>query len=737
MLKRIIAIMLSPILACSIGAVALAAITVSVSPTADTVLPGSVRTVYSNTQGATNTAVSWIADGGTIQTSTGYYIKWKAPTSPGNYKIQATSIEDGSTYAIALFTVISTATVGVSNIPMQATAFKNQPIVIQSILWGSTNTAVTWDTSGGMLTGNGREVVFSADVAGTYTVTSTSLADSSKSATTTIVVTDKISPATSTAKKTQPIDCTATGSGSTYEVTTEGEMDNVPWSNLSSGDTVRIHPGTYHKQILISTAGTESQPIRICGIADENGNLPELNGSNATAQIGTDYSSGYSMQPYAGILIHDRHASYYGGEVYPQNIIIEGLKVAGYNTNNKFIDTFTGLPTAYVNGAAPIRVQHGKNITIRGNDLTDCGNGLFTMSNNGIEAQTTRNLLIEGNYIHSNGVDSSYREHQSYVQAFGLVVQGNYYDQPRSGMMGGQLKTRSVQQFIRYNYFEPSARILDLVEIQDHGPFVFPWIGIDPKENINTSSNEVVANHEAYQNQYVYGNIIKNIGTNAAAWIIHAAADNDQTYNYGGNYYFYNNTIWTSLISGESSSYRSGLVDSGPYGTTIGAHNVWPTVRMSNNAIFIAQSSPSSDNLFFWNRLSADRVILDKNWISTRWGSGDTAGGDGTGISNVLYAGQWQGGTVATQVSGLSNLVTGATAPFDATTFLPLSEGPLNGTSASLPDEIASLPPLMKYNISTYSMSRRTSAQDLGAVDSSTSVPVSAATPVIKKITIQ
>jgi hypothetical protein len=717
--------------ACFFAKVAQAEISITVSPTVDRVLPGSIRTIYSNTLGAIQPAASWSSNGGTIINSTGYSAIWKAPEIPGDYTVKATSLEDSNKEAIAFFTVIPSNKIRLSNIPMNVTAYKNQPISIQSILWGSTNTAVTWTTTGGMLSGVGREVIFSASSGGVYYVTATSMADNSETSTTTIFVTNNEYPARSSQNLTQPVDCTHTGSGNAYDVTNEAELDAVPWSTLGPGDTVRIQPGTYQKQILISTSGTESQPIRICGVADTDGNLPEINGTNATAHIESDYNPSYSLQGYAGILIFNHNANYYEGDSYPKNIIIEGLKITAFNNKNTYTDIYSGNSYNYINGVAPIRVQHGRNISIRGNELSDCGNGIFSMSNNGVESNTTRNLLIEGNYFHTNGVAYSYREHQSYLQAFGLVVQGNYFNLPRVGMLGGQLKTRSVQQFVRYNYFEPASRIFDLVEIQDHAPFVFPWIGLDVNELINTNANDVVANHEAYQDQYVYGNIIKNVGQQTAAWAIHAAADNDQTFNYGGICYIYHNTFWTSLITGESSSWRSGLVDLGPYGGEIGEHNVWPSVRMTNNAIYIAQSVPTSGRLFFFNRYKSDRVILDKNWISSGWGTGDINGGDGTGISNTLYTGHWQGGTLTTQVSGLLNLISGSSIPFDTYTFIPLSNGPLISSGTALPSAIKDLPPLMHYNVHKHIMNKRTTYQDIGAVHSF--MP----TPLIKNITTQ
>lgn len=226
---------------------------VAVTPSSSTVLPGAVRSVYSNVQGDANLAVTWSATGGSVEASPGYAV-WTAPQTPGTYTVTATSVADPAASAASSFTVIGTATVRLSNIPAQATVFKGQPLVIQSILWGSTETGVNWTASGGTLTGTGRETVFKADAAGSYTVTATSVADPAKSFTTTVAVTDNPWPGAATANKTMPVDCTPTGSGRTFEVRSEAEMDAVPWPTLGPGDTVRIHPGTYHRQILLSSS---------------------------------------------------------------------------------------------------------------------------------------------------------------------------------------------------------------------------------------------------------------------------------------------------------------------------------------------------------------------------------------------------------------------------------------------------------------------------------------------------
>jgi hypothetical protein len=446
-------------------------------------------------------------------------------------------------------------------------------------------------------------------------------------------------------------------------------------------------------------------------VPDAAGNLPELNGVNATAVPHVDYNASYSLQGHAGILIYKHGNSYYGGATYPKNIIIEGLKITGFNPLNTFTDTYTGLSTSYIGGAAAIRVQHGANIVIRGNQIDSNGNGLFAMSKDNVESSATRNLLVEGNYISKSGVANSYREHQSYLQVFGLVVQGNYYGFRLSGS-GGQLKTRAVQQYIRYNYFKSAPRILDLVEVQDSPGFVFPWVGLNSKELVNTSKADVVANYEAYQNQYVYGNIIENTST---AYIVHGAADSgSQDSNPGGILHFYHNTVRHAVPS--TVSYRAGLIDFGPYQKVVSNHAVWPTARLSNNAIYV----DAGIGKFFFNRYMPDRVVLDKNWISTSWGSGDTIGGDGTGIANIKPSEKnvWQYGLFSTQVIGINNLLSGDGMPFDSDTYAIVSSSPLKSASTTLPKLADSLPPLMEYNPNSYLMSPRFSTQDIGAVSS-------------------
>lgn len=684
---------------------------ISVTPIVDTVLPGAERSVYSSVTGQADISVTWSASCGTLVNSVGF-TTWTAPAS-GTCTVTGTSVADGAT-ASATFTVSTTAIFTLNNIPMQATVYKNQPISIQSLVWGNVNTAVNWTNSGGTLIGTGREVVFSSNTAGTYTITATSQADNSKTSTTTIVVTDNEWPDVKTANNTMPIDCTATGSGTTYNVTDEATFDAVPWTTLAAGDTIRIHPGTYHKQILISRSGTASQPIRICGVRDGSGNLPIFDGTNATVAPGQSWNI---LRGYGGVEVYREPDDYWGGAAQrPNNIIVEGLRVTGYKSSNTYLAEGTGTPTNYVAGVACLRAQHGANVTFRGNDVSDCDNGIFTLANIP-EVNMSRNFLIEGNYVYNNGLVNVAFRHQSYLQVLGLVVQGNYYGLPRAGMDGGQLKFRGPQHFIRYNYFEPAARMLDAVEAQEERAAIFTYAAsvgtgyeLDGLDAANLNADHVVGNEEAYQNKFIYGNILHNSGSEPTAWMVHGATDSDDQWsNPGGTLYFYNNTIFDTINSGQN--YYSGLFDLGPY-TGASEYDFFPTMRATNNAIYLDQSVLPGPTIFQWSRYQADRVVLDKNWVS------DPASAIGS-VSTLQdqRAVAWQGGRVATQISGRTNLVTGSILPFDSTSFLPIESSPLIGTSASLPGLSSALPPLMQYSPVTRLMSVRTNTQDIGALE--------------------
>lgn len=132
-------------------------------------------------------------------------------------------------------------------------------------------------------------------------------------------------------------------------------ISDVPWSSLSTGDTVRIFykPSTYNEKIIISSDGTEQNPIRVCGVAGPNGERPILDGDGA--RNGTADSNAYGtyrpMEGLAMVLLYNRD---YNTKVH--NITIEGLHIR--NAKDTFSYTrLDGSSDTYEQGAACIRVQ--------------------------------------------------------------------------------------------------------------------------------------------------------------------------------------------------------------------------------------------------------------------------------------------------------------------------------------------------------------------------------------------
>ncbi|MCF6264873.1 MAG: hypothetical protein L3J24_14975, partial [Xanthomonadales bacterium] len=178
-------------------------------------------------------------------------------------------------------------------------------------------------------------------------------------------------------------------------------ISDVPWGSLEAGDTVRIYykPTPYKEKIIIRTSGSQANPIRICGVPGPSGQRPVLDGDGASSD--SDDAAAYGgwapIQGLAMIIIYNNDFV-----LKNNNITIDGLHIR--NAKNTFNYTrVDGSTNAYEDGAACIRVQAGDNIVIRNNEIENCGNGIFTMSQVYNEASLTRNILIEGNYIHGNG----------------------------------------------------------------------------------------------------------------------------------------------------------------------------------------------------------------------------------------------------------------------------------------------------------------------------------------------
>ena len=221
--------------------------------------------------------------------------------------IEATQSDDTSKVSDVTFNVCNPP-VQVSTVPAYRTLYANQAADIQSLVVGAVDQTVNWaitqkPTDGDGAAGGHHCTRYGIHCfgTGTVTLTATSNADSRKTATTTIYVTGHKMPYRVTPNQTEPVDCSVDPRllGRVYEVgpsQTYKTLASVPFPTMPAGSTVRLHnedttglhPTEFHEYVQISQQATADQPFRMCGVPDSAGNLPVIDGTNATGRNDTD-----------------------------------------------------------------------------------------------------------------------------------------------------------------------------------------------------------------------------------------------------------------------------------------------------------------------------------------------------------------------------------------------------------------------------------------------------------------
>ena len=85
------------------------------------------------------------------------------------------------------------------------------------------------------------------------------------------------------------------GAASDYDVGSEPGMlaniGDVPWESLAPGDWVLIHwrAEPYREKWVICRRGTAENPIVVSGIPGPGGELPVIDGRNATTRLALSY----------------------------------------------------------------------------------------------------------------------------------------------------------------------------------------------------------------------------------------------------------------------------------------------------------------------------------------------------------------------------------------------------------------------------------------------------------------
>src|SRR4249919_3335510 len=316
----------------------------------------------------------------------------------------------------------------------------------------------------------------------------------------------------------------------------------VAWESLAAHTLVRIHPSAtpYNDRIFIVTGD-----IKVCGMRDANGVRPKIVGLNARVRNSSALQSqiGTPAEEYStvnrGIVAIARDSGI-------KNIVVEGLNLTGtmsppYSGNNHAA-SYIGMDNqlhAYNTHTGCLYVSRAQQVTLRDNEFSFC--------------------LVD-----------DYNVHQAYIQGVNFVVQYNYFGNPirwdidNNGTIdndeasnGNDLKMRTVGELVRYNYFENGAHAIDLIDIEDFRPSVFPWffnLLADQTPSAVTPALRAMMERDWAKydfGSYMYGNIFRrdqkvHVQTMGAS-MVHFGSDNSPIDGRRGKLWFYFNTIVTGL----------------------------------------------------------------------------------------------------------------------------------------------------------------------------------------------
>jgi len=233
--------------------------------------------------GNTNTAVTWSMNPAVGTLVSGLYTAPASISSSQTVTITATSVADPTKSATATVQLTPTASVSVVVNPLTAILSLSQTLQFTATVTGSTNTAVTWSMNpavGSLL--NGLYTAPSVSSGQTVTITATSVADPTKSASAAVQISPSIGIIVS------PLSVTL-GASQTYQfgTTVTGTTNTgVAWSMVPSVGS--LSNGFYTAPSAVSTATTVA--ITATSLADPT------KSSTAAVQLVAD-SVSISMSP--------------------------------------------------------------------------------------------------------------------------------------------------------------------------------------------------------------------------------------------------------------------------------------------------------------------------------------------------------------------------------------------------------------------------------------------------------
>jgi hypothetical protein len=754
------------------------------------VLPGSTRQINVNIQGGAQNTIYWSV----VSTTGGAYATFTTPSASevsvagglptvqvnigesagtcsisgtmGSYRVtstatvtvQAQSVDNTNVAAKFLFNICAkTTTVIVA--PAYQQAFQGQKMTLQSWVTGDTDETGTWSIlrqpggGDGTLadTGN-RDTVFSATVTGRYTLEYTSHSDPTKSATGIVYVSPNPMPSyAATPNGTQPRECYVDPAltGGDYEVGA-GKAYATPiavpaWASWIAGtimrifntDTTGLSPSVYTNYLQMEISGTASEPMIICGVPDSAGNLPVLDGTNATTQSATSVAlDGFGIiftwpGPTGG------HYNYWqSGSAGPSYLTISGLHLRNATPAINFVPPGGGS-APWVDGDGCIYLGSGSYIDIVGDELNTCTNGLSTYANgNNAWATITQEITVRGNHFINNGYVTEQGDHQIYNQSFYSLMEDNLIDHALPTAAADAIKFRGIAGIARYNYIGTDAsssgpaRLMDWVDNQDSGVYqAFEGYLSNPGQTNcamsmwclgdTAGANIIAALQESAQQDFMYGNAMTNASFSAESQI-HYSEDHDAGMAAkNGSLFFYNNTIDNAEVIFDTA--------------TGGGYNTYLQQRvLAQNNIFWNSNQISFDRIESLIMNGLTNLVPSTTSITTPIVGGSYSGGTAYGWqSGCDYTCLWPlTNPINTHLYGLSeaNYVATSTQPYDATTMVPAGGSAAIGAGTTLTGVLATMPVRWNYNVATSALTPRLYPLTIGAEDQSGSTPT-AVTP--------
>jgi hypothetical protein len=229
-------------------------LSISVSPSALSLSTGGQKQFSASVSGSSNTAVSWSASGGTITTG-GLYV---APSTAGNYAIQAVSLADPTKSASATVSVSAPQTISVSVSPTAVAMPQQWQQQFAAKVSGSSNSAVVWSVTQGTGTITQSGLYTAPPAVETDVIAATSQADSTKSASANVTVVPPHSVSLGWSAPTSP--------NISYYKVYRGTVSGGPYSVLSNRVTVTSYTDSsvqagstyYYVTTAVETSGKES-----------------------------------------------------------------------------------------------------------------------------------------------------------------------------------------------------------------------------------------------------------------------------------------------------------------------------------------------------------------------------------------------------------------------------------------------------------------------------------------------